>query len=257
MRRCSEANKIGNCWVENQSILRRILIKVMEQLTKCPICKQAVKESNLRKHLSKVHPDTSKTEVDSGPAIGSAYEKLMYRCKQCGKQYGRLACAAHLKNVHGFSPENPELSHEYFFLKKTVTITLIRKSSIKSLGNPTKGKDSPLKNSNKRDLLHLNKSSIDYKDSKRRDVGVKIHCAICNLSKSRRDAKRHFQKVHNWDLSLSEFINKVEHKKTTMKSWQDSRGEVKSDEEFSPNDYFNNVLVLSGGAYGLGKNRKH
>ena len=63
-----------------------------------------------------------------------------------------------------------------------------------------------------------------------------------------KNTDRHFKKVHSWDLKeRRDYISKA--KAETKNPTREERG--------SSNDFFNRTQVVSGGAYGLGKNRKH
>jgi len=224
--------------------------------TECPVCRVQLKEGNLKRHLKKVHNTCKEDLPQHDDAKPEKYLRVMYRCNQCHKKFGKAAAAKHLKDVHNFISQSPDNCHKYYFKETVVEVS-------RSPVGPVK------KKSNKNSLALLQKASSDYVLLRRSllramragnqfklkrgkfigdlsNVEDELYCSLCKRNVKEVNALKHFRKVHNWNLKKSEEYPVRVDKAVDVK-----------EESPSPNEFFNDVRVVSGGAYGLGKNRKH
>ncbi|NLU98892.1 hypothetical protein B6N13_12455 [Marinomonas sp. UCMA 3892] len=86
-----------------------------------------------------------------------------------------------------------------------------------------------------------------------------VSCSICKCSVKRKNLTRHLKNVHGCDMSIVVSVkepakNKFNSVRERKAFWKKMLGPDTDDE---PQGLFEKKLVLNGGAYGLGRSRKH
>lgn len=207
---------------------------------KCSLCKAMVKPANLKKHKRKIHSKTSTTQPPEPPL--KIFTKTSYKCNQCSKKFPKSRLLSHLQEKHDFYPKNTENIHLYYF-------TEVKESYTRSSTNSKTGSSAP-----KKPLKDPNES--EFKTSynqmnKESDKKVKIPCSICKKKVKKSGLANHFAMRHGSNLKtlqdLRDSINKENAKISQNPDFDGERSE----------DVYDRNKVISGGAYGLGKNRKH
>jgi hypothetical protein len=235
--------------------------------TNCPICSTEINSKNLDKHLRKAHGPHSPVEPSPEEIQSVSYNRVMYRCKQCKKLFGKSVAAKHLKDAHYFDTKNVENCHQYYFDE---TVRRVSRSSTSS-ESIRKGKPSPIDKPAQANLKNLQQASDNlklhyrlwHKQNQWHDQGKSrrewredldnslFHCEVCDRDVKFRNVDKHYKRVHQWDVK-----NRVRYKVHSRDGQTENNADLK-EERSSPNDYFNRIQVVSAGAYGLGKNRKH
>ena len=218
--------------------------------TQCPICKVSLNQTNLKKHLKKVHSgNKSPLPIQADSTV--SYQRTMYRCKQCKKLFGLPAAAEHLRKAHDFVPRSTENCHRFYFdeVTKQVTRSSIRKKRTMATG--------AIRASTESIKQVLAERATSRKAMRKQGLSIQeiansfFHCGICDAKVRNKNAKRHFKNAHNWDIA------KKKEYENGHNSASNNRASGIREESISPNEFFNRTQVVSGGAYGLGKNSRH
>jgi protein-arginine kinase activator protein McsA len=202
---------------------------MIDNIEICPACNCKVKSSNLKKHLKKTHLDYLLKQNLPKKSSTTKFTKLMYRCNQCKRTFGKAATAKHLREKHDFTPHFTDEIHTYYFTQIETEVTRVSTPNL----HP-KLKQSPT-------AQKLAADSNNYRSITTKKNSKTIHCSICKCDMNYKKTRNHFSRVHDWDIEKSKKLE----------------NEPDLKEETNPNDYFNAFRVFSAGAYGLGKNRKN
>lgn len=228
---------------------------IEKELIRCPECNCLLRKDRLKKHLRKVHhlytasplPKRSK-QANPKPKKKNTF-RTYYRCKQCKKKVAKSAVISHLNNAHDFHPQNEELAHEYYFDEIEVSVS----SPLKA--NKTSNVQSRKLVSEHENLAKQAKiASIYYSSAKR---GELIKCPICNNKLTKRKYKQHMYLQHSVNIYKELGLKVPVSLALKVESTKINKVQpVKASLAFSE-DIFDRGKIVSGGAYGLGKNRRH
>lgn len=101
----------------------------------------------------------------------------MFQCNQCKKKVSKGKVVSHLKEAHGFSPQNTDRAHEFFFTEIT--------ESQKFAGKPFKSSEKTQKDAVIRSLKKQFASTEKL-----------ITCEFCSINIKRSRILLHLSKVH-------------------------------------------------------------
>jgi len=227
--------------------------EVLNKYVSCPLCVEQVKNKNLHKHFLRTHErglkkadvdEINKAKVvlgcvDCSDEKNVLISKLMYQCKQCRKKIPLALLRQHLKNKHDFVPSDrfaDDVVAEYFF--RRVTVEFVRKYKKRD----KEGGGCAVVNADSIGVVKRSKSELEIKSSLVAvdgNVSDFVVCEYCGESLKRKNIKRHYMKVHLSD--------EVVLARNDMNDGGGERGD----------DIYDRCVKYSGGAYGLGKSRKH
>jgi len=262
-------------------------------MTECPVCHVSLNKKNLSKHVRKVHGQASSSRAGRGsvggrskPSLEDSYEekrrqefvsaqrkpqagkvkasdwrpidydshnwgkvkvnKKYYKCWQCGKLLTKASTANHLLKKHGVRPKDPDTAHFWYF-DEVIKVQYRDKPTVSpSAKKPRKKEEVDWKKEMDR-LSMVNQPN-------RKNTTVK--CPVCAAALNARNVKKHFNKVHK-ELLREPQVAKQEITSEDRKVSPKKRSlDVRPDYEYSE-DVFDRAKVYQGGAYGLGKSRKH
>lgn len=225
----------------------------------CPVCNIYLKTKNIRKHFKKAHNSSIKTKpviakhkkIDNIPSGKIAVEKTYYKCWKCGKLFPKSSTASHLKDKHGFIAKEPDTAYFWYFdeVKKIQyrNLPTITQEGYKRL------EERKIKNKETRVYYELeDKVKKLSKNKHANGASVSVDCPFCKTTVHAKNLKKHFKRLHEINKNENQILNKlpqepIEPEKIKLE---------KPDHEYSE-DIFDRAIVYSGGAYGLGKSRKH
>lgn len=233
--------------------------------TTCPVCCATLLTKNLGRHMRKVHASSNTRNLSSEPGVAVSHERVLYRCKQCKKLFGKAVAAKHLKDRHGFESKDPENCHRYYFDESVRSVAPLSSASQDRRTAGRQQVDATRKTSLKlleqasekvrrhRQRWHRDNNLRDQAGSKeewRGRLGKSLfHCDICSKDIAFRNIDRHYKKAHQWNIKKSAELDRTSREAM-------AGGSVDVDEgRASENDYFNTYRVVSAGAFGMGKKR--
>ena len=250
-------------------------------MTACPVCHVKLNKKNLSKHVRKVHESggapagkrsleaafdagkrkefsraqgtTRKGKVigwtpggDAGKKEKIKVNKKYYKCWQCGKLLTKASTANHLLKVHGVKPKDPLTAHFWYF-DEVIKVQYRDKPT-----NPQSSK----KKEERTDVDWHSEIIRMSKDKLPDGSPAMIVCPACEVIVSSKNVKKHFSKVHK-ELLKTPQRPKQENASDNLAVNAKKRSlEIRPDYEYSE-DVFDRAKVYQGGAYGLGKSRKH
>ena len=214
-----------------------------ESFLKCDICHSQVKRKNLEKHkkkhqsvkLKKAIKENSKRasqpENKTSSAEYTTVEKTYYKCAKCKKLISESLTKEHLHKMHGIIVRNAE-KNLFWYYESVVKTQKRKKAKPKTwLEKPKLAAEDSFNKNNKTSL---------------------VKCPDCNATLNSKNLGKHFRRVHgnvppqlekNLPLENSRFLGRrLEHERP--------------EKDYSE-DIFDRAIVYHGGAYGLGKNRRH
>lgn len=250
-------------------------------MAECPVCQVALNKKNLDKHLRKVHggggKPTGKSSLESvfdagkrtefteaqgatrkGKVIGWSPDdnagnkrkvkvnKKYYKCWQCGKLLTKASTANHLIKIHGIKPKDPLTAHFWYF-DEVIKVQYRDKSAASP---STKKRKSKNEVDWQKEIAKLSKSKLPDGSS------ASIKCPVCETSLRAKNVKKHFKKVHRELFQTQKPTNSVSSAEDQSVSAKKKILDIRPDYEYSE-DVFDRAKVYQGGAYGLGKSRKH
>lgn len=259
------------------------LSKDDSELEECPICHVALNKKNLSKHLKKVHSQgtASKTpgdlekpfEVNSrndfikakekpgrgkvkardwavadydSPNCGKVkINKRYYKCWQCGKLLTKASTTTHLIKKHGFRPKDPTTAHFWYF-DEVIKIQYRDKSAATPAKKTKKNKEIDWH----QEVSDLSKAKLPSGQT------ATVKCPVCEIPLNTKNVKKHFKKMHKELLQTQKQSYAVSSAKDKDVNTKKKSVEIRPDHEYSE-DVFDRAKVYNGGAYGLGKSRKH
>lgn len=266
--------------------------KTNTETTTCPVCHVALNKKNLSKHARKVHGQalSSHTGRPAGSRLTSSladsYEekrrkefisaqskpragkvnnnarklvnhvsdnsgkvqvnKKYYKCWQCGKLLTKASTANHLLKKHGVRPKDPDTAYFWYF-DEVIKVQYRDKPAVSPSATKPKKKEEV---DWQQEIFRLSK----FNQSNRKNTTVT--CPVCNASLNARNVKKHFNKVHKELLKMKKPPNSASSYEDKSVSVKKKTLDVRPDFEYSE-DVFDRAKVYQGGAYGLGKSRKH
>ncbi|NHN36557.1 hypothetical protein G8764_04540 [Pseudomaricurvus alcaniphilus] len=263
------------------------------ELVRCPLCKGPVSLKNLRKHLRKVHDKAdllieSLDGVKSTPTVASKVpgkiRRTLYKCHQCRAKLPKANLLKHLNKIHDFHPTQTDRLHEFYF------DAVIVESQPKPVSKAEKLRKLALKRykyafpgmliectfclkrlSRETYLVHLSDkhlqvvstvSNAQYKGIEQlyQDIVTEKYltmtaCRCCDKRFVPGKYLQHLEKAHG--VTPSQYIRSpFNHNNRALKS--NVENQFPKFECTGPaDDIYDRKKVLQGGAYGLGKNRRH
>ncbi|WP_299257407.1 hypothetical protein [uncultured Kushneria sp.] len=208
----------------------------------CDICHGAVKKKNLEKHKKK-HEKKAKKEARSGNKHSLILEnknsdvdyinvtKTYHKCAKCKKLISKSLMKEHLHKMHGIVIRNVE--KDLFWYYENVVKTQKRKKAEPktSVGKP---------------------AFTSQKVSKENGDKTFIKCPVCKTTLNQKNLQKHLKKVHgNAKIPLKDTRH------TEKSTYLGKKLESERPERDYSEDIFDRAIIYHGGAYGLGKNRKH
>jgi len=204
----------------------------LNELVDCPHCKSKVLRKNLQKHLKKVHNSATTSITLQSQVINQesniknkiSITKSYYKCKQCSKKITKSSLVSHLNKVHQFYPKNLVFIEQYYYEKIDVKFE---------------------KSFHKDDLL---KNVSDTYTKLKNNIQKYSACPFCKLRLSTANFSEHIRTNHKVEIFTHDKVHKA---KYIVENHQ------KEEKTYDSDDIFDRGLTVQGGAYGLGKNRKH
>lgn len=261
------------------------------EMTECPVCHVALNKKNLSKHVKKVHGEDSSsrpagTATGGTPSLADSYEekrrkefvnaqrksqagkvkanvwrpidhdshnwgkvkvnKKYYKCWQCGKLLTKASTANHLLKKHGVRQKDPDTAHFWYF-DEVIKVQYRDKPAVSpSAKKPRKKKEVDWRE-------EIDRLSMFNQPNRKTTT---VTCPVCSTSLKATNVNKHFSKVHK-ELLQSPRRGKQESEPDDSKvSAKRKNLEIRPEYEYSE-DVFDRAKVYQGGAYGLGKSRKH
>lgn len=263
------------------------------EMAECPVCHVSLNKKNLNKHVRKVHGQASSSKptgnvagTKSAPSLADFYEekrrkdfinaqkkpqvgkvsandwkpidhdshdlgkvkvnKKYYKCWQCGKLLTKASTANHLLKKHGVRPKDPDTAHFWYF-DEVIKVQYRDKPAVSPSSKKPKEKEE-VDWRKEIDRLSL------VNQPNRKNTTVK--CPVCAISLKATNVNKHFNKVHKELLKAPQRSKQESDPDDSKVSAKRKSLEVRPDYEYSE-DVFDRAKVYQGGAYGLGKSRKH
>lgn len=263
------------------------------EMTECPVCRVALNKKNLSKHVRKVHgeggssrPTGSAAEGRAAPSLADSYEekrrkefvnaqrksqagkvkdndwrpidddshnrgkvkvnKKYYKCWQCGKLLTKASTANHLLKKHGVRPKDPDTAHFWYF-DEVIKVQYRDKPAVSP--SAKKPRKKPAVDWQK----EVDRLSMFNQPNRK---STTVTCSVCSTSLKATNVKKHFNKVHKELLQAQQRLKKESAPDDSKVSAKRKSLEIRPEYEYSE-DLFDRAKVYQGGAYGLGKSRKH
>jgi uncharacterized C2H2 Zn-finger protein len=251
------------------------------EMTECPVCHVALNKKNLSKHVRKVHGsgvapagkksleaafDASKRKEfartqgaarkgkiigwtpggDTGKKEKIKVNKKYYKCWQCGKLLTKASTANHLLKIHGVKPKDPLTAHFWYF-DEVIKVQYRDKPALPKLGKKVESRNEV---DWQKEIVRMSKAKLPDGSP------AMIMCPACEVILSSKNVKKHFNKVHKELLKAPQRFKQESAPDDSKVSAKRKSLEVRPEYEYSE-DVFDRAKVYQGGAYGLGKSRKH
>nr|WP_156889267.1 hypothetical protein [Halomonas sp. 1513] len=263
------------------------------EMTECPVCDVALNKKNLSKHVRKVHGEGSSSRSagsaargGAAPSLADSYEeqrkkefvdaqrkpqvgkvnatswrpadyesegprkvkvnKKYYKCWQCGKLLTKASTANHLLKKHGIRPKDPDSAH-FWYYDEVIKVQYREKPAVSPLAKKPRKKPEVDWRKEVDRLSMFNQPNRKTKT---------VTCPVCSATLKATNVKKHFNKVHMELLQVHGRLKQESASVDSSVSAKKKNIEIKPEYEYSE-DVFDRAKVYQGGAYGLGKSRKH
>lgn len=263
------------------------------EMTECPVCHVALNKKNLSKHLKKVHGEGGSSRPAGRVSVGGAAQSLAdsyeekrrkefvntqrkslagkvkandwrpidhdsdnwgkvkvnkkyYKCWQCGKLLTKASTANHLLKKHGVRPKDPDTAHFWYF-DEVIKVQYRDKPAVSpSAKKPRKKKEVDWRK-------EIDRLSMFNQPNRKTTT---VTCPVCTTSLKATNVKKHFSKVHKELLQAPRRVKQESETDDSKVGAKRKNLEIRPEYEHSE-DVFDRDKVYQGGAYGLGKSRKH
>lgn len=260
-------------------------------LIRCPVCNVSLNSKNLKNHLKKVHCDSAPSKLSnersglkSQSASSDSHEwtrkkkfmelqqknqmgkvkatslglsdkmsdivgkvkvnKKYYKCWQCGKLLTKASTANHLVKKHGVRPKDPKTAYFWYFDE-------VIKVQYRDKVTSTRAKEIDKKNGIDWEKEIQKLAKVRLENAKH----ALVKCPVCAASINAKNVRKHFNKVHK-DILGNKGYTQQKITDTAAVTRKSKALDIRSEYDYSE-DVFDRAKVYSGGAYGLGKSRKH